>query len=58
MQLGLNEADTLKYSSILIYSHSGQSIYTRSGWQDAVLIKDVRLNNRVIKWVNEMVAVK
>ncbi len=58
MQLGLNEAGTLKSSSILIYSHSGQSIYMRSGWQEAVLIKEVKLNNRVIKWVNEMVAVK
>jgi hypothetical protein len=40
--LGLNEAGTLKSSSTLIYSHSAQSIYTQSGWQDAVLIKEVR----------------
>ena len=30
MQLGFNEADTLKSSSILIYSTSEQSIYTQS----------------------------
>jgi hypothetical protein len=31
VQLGLNEADTLEFSSILIYSHEEQSIYTRQG---------------------------
>jgi hypothetical protein len=30
MQLGLNEADTLKSSSMLIYSNKEQSIYTQS----------------------------
>ncbi len=34
-----NEADTLKSSSILIYSISEQSIYTQNGWHKAVLIK-------------------
>jgi hypothetical protein len=29
VQLGLNEADMLKSSSILIYSHSAQNIYTQ-----------------------------
>ncbi len=54
--MGLNEADTVKSSSILIYSHSAQSIYTQSWWQDAVLIKKVRLNKAVIKLVNETMA--
>ncbi len=39
MQLDLNEADTLKYSSILINSHSEQSIYTQCDRHDAILIK-------------------
>jgi hypothetical protein len=39
MQLGLNEADTLKSRSIQIYSKSEQSIYTQKGWHDAMLIK-------------------
>ncbi len=29
VQLGFNEADTLKSSSILIYSHSERGIYTQ-----------------------------
>jgi hypothetical protein len=37
--LGLNEADVLKSSSILIYSHQEQSIYAQSEWHDAMLIK-------------------
>jgi hypothetical protein len=41
VQLGLNEADTLKFNSILIYSHSEPSIYTQSDRHDAVLIKAV-----------------
>ncbi len=41
VQLGFNEADPLKSSSILIYSHSELSIYTQSEWHDAVLIKEV-----------------
>ncbi len=36
VQLGLNEADTLKSSSILIYSTSDQIIYTQNGWHKAV----------------------
>jgi hypothetical protein len=38
MQLGLNEADTLKSSSILIYSHQEQIVYTHSEWHDATAI--------------------
>jgi hypothetical protein len=34
-----NEADTLEFSSILIYSTSEQSIYTQNGWHKAALIK-------------------
>ncbi len=37
--LGLNEADTLKSSSILIYSRSEHILYTKSDWDDAMLIK-------------------
>jgi hypothetical protein len=37
--LGLNEADTLKSSSILIFSLLEQSIYTPNGWHEARLIK-------------------
>jgi hypothetical protein len=36
--LGLNEADTLKSSSILIYLFSEQSIYTQSWWHDAKIV--------------------
>jgi hypothetical protein len=43
LQLGLHEAATLGFSSILIYSHSVQSIYTQSRWWDAALIKLRRL---------------
>ncbi len=39
VQLGLNEADTLESTSILIYSHQKQSIYTQSEWHDAMVIK-------------------
>jgi len=35
VQLGLNEADTVESSSILIYSHSEQSIYTQWDRHDA-----------------------
>ncbi len=37
--LGLNEAATLKISSILIYSHQEQRIETQKGWYEAKLIK-------------------
>ncbi len=37
--LALNEADTLKSSSILIYSRSGQNIYTQGDWLDGTVIK-------------------
>ncbi len=40
---GSNEDDTLKSSSILIISHSAQSIYTQSAQHYAVLIKDIKL---------------
>ncbi len=36
VELGLNEVDTLKYSSILIYSIKVQSIYTQNGWYQAI----------------------
>ncbi len=36
--MALNEADTLKSSSILIYSCQAQSIYTHGGHNDAVVI--------------------
>ncbi len=58
MQLGLNEADTPKSNSILIYSRSLQSIYTQSGWHDAVVIKGMKLNRGLIKLVNEMLIAK
>ncbi len=41
MQLGLSEADTLKSTSILIYSHSEQSIYKWCDRHNVVLIKAV-----------------
>ena len=34
-----NEADTLESSSILIYSHFRQSLYTQKDWPNAELIK-------------------
>jgi hypothetical protein len=39
VQMGLNEADTTKSSSILIYYQSEQGLYTQRGWHDAVVIK-------------------
>ncbi len=39
IQLGLNEADTLKSCSILIYYSAEQSTYTQNGWHEAALIK-------------------
>jgi hypothetical protein len=36
--LGFNEADTHKSSSILIYSHSEQNIYTQEDCHEAVVI--------------------
>jgi hypothetical protein len=47
MQLGLNEADTHKSSSILIYYWSEESLYTQSDWQDAMVIKGVIEMKRV-----------
>jgi hypothetical protein len=35
----INEADTLKSSSILINSTSKKSIYTQREWREAILIK-------------------
>jgi hypothetical protein len=40
MQLGVNEAGTLKSSTILIYSHQEQSIYAQNEWHDAVVIEE------------------
>jgi hypothetical protein len=34
VQLGLNEADTFKSSSILIYSSYKRSVYTQNGWHE------------------------
>ncbi len=39
LQLGFNEADTFKFSSILINSHKAKGIYTQNKWHDAVIIK-------------------
>jgi hypothetical protein len=44
VQLGLNEADTLESTSILIYYPSEQSLYTQSDWHDAIVIKS---NNKL-----------
>jgi hypothetical protein len=38
-QLGFNEADTLKSSSILIYYWPEQGVFTQCEWHDAVVIK-------------------
>jgi hypothetical protein len=46
MQLCLNEADTLKCSSILIYSHREQSNNTHCDFHNAVLIERVRLKDK------------
>ncbi len=46
----LNEADTLKSSSILICSMSEQSIYMHNGMHEAMLIKGRNLNYSWIKW--------
>ncbi len=56
----LNEADMFKSSSILIYSHMEQSIYTLSKWHDAVIIKrgnlkgEVNLYEMQMKYLNVM----
>ena len=42
--LGLNEADTLKSSSTLIYSHSLQIIHTQGEWHDDMFIKEMKTN--------------
>ncbi len=39
VQLGLNEADTFKSSSILIYWQQRQNIYKQEKWLDAAFIK-------------------
>jgi hypothetical protein len=57
VKLGLNEADTLKSSSILIYSHSEKSIYTQCDRHDAVLIKAVIKIRSKLKGVNEMLLI-
>jgi len=56
--LGLNEADALKSSSILIYSHSEQSICTQCDRHDAVLIKAVIKIRGEIGVVYEMLLIK
>ncbi len=39
VKLGLNEADTLKFSSTLIYYWKEQGFYTQNGLHDASVIK-------------------
>ena len=41
-----NEAGMLKSSSIMIYSHTDQSIYTQSKCHDAMIIKEAQMS----KW--------
>ncbi len=45
MQLGLNEADTLKSILILIYSKLEQTFYTQNESPETVLIK-----NEIKRW--------
>jgi len=45
------------FSSILIYSHSEQSIFTQSDRHDAVLIKPVIKIGSELKGVNEMLSI-
>ncbi len=40
-----SEVDTLKSSSLLIYSIKEQSIYTKSGWHKATLINMGEIKN-------------
>ncbi len=58
MQLGLNEADTLKSTLILIYSRLAQSIYTHYNRQDAILIKAAIKMRSELKGVNEILLTK
>jgi hypothetical protein len=58
VQLGFNKAGTLKSSSILIYSHSEQSICTQSDRHDAVFIKAVIKIRSESKGVNEMLLIE
>ncbi len=58
MQLRLNEADTLKSTLILIYSHLTQSIYTHYNRPDAILIKAVIKIRSELKGVNEILLTK
>ena len=53
-----NCAVALNSSSILIYSHSEQSIYTQSGRHDAVFIKAVIKIRSESKGVNEMLLIE
>jgi hypothetical protein len=39
LKRAIPEADTLESSSILIYSLSGQNIYTQGDWLDGTVIK-------------------
>jgi hypothetical protein len=50
-QLGLNEADTLKSSSILVYSSSEQRIYIRGVPHDAVVIES-EIKKEILKLIN------
>jgi hypothetical protein len=53
VQLGLNEADTLKSSSILIYYWSEQCLYTQNDWHDAVVNK-CEIKNKKVKIINKV----
>ena len=48
--MGLNEADTLKSSSILIHSHSEQGIYTRGDQHGAEVIQS-EIKRRALTWL-------
>ncbi len=56
--MGLNEANILKSSSILIYSHSEQSIHTQCDRHDGILIKAVIKMRSGLKGVNEILLIK
>jgi len=45
--IGLYEADTLEFISILIYYWPEQSLYTLSDWHDAVKIKSKIIRREV-----------
>ncbi len=54
LHLGLNEADTVKSSSILIYNHTKQDIYTQLKWLDARIVYVELLKMEMGKEINEI----